>query len=220
MKKADNFDSKKWLVENKITFQSRLNEDEEEKKYYLAAKSKDGKKHEVFKKNPNYIKTTYDSALKLINSLKKPKHYIYYVSDIDGNPVDKNGNIINESRLNEEQYSSERVNPRDVEIAGGEVINHNFDTIDMIDLDNGYKVKIVSTYWYRDPGVKGYSERNSEENPMISGVKTTLIDPSGKPIKNHNFTGSGQWWMLTSGKDEFIPYITDWWKDKMGRMGL
>ena len=102
MKKADNFNASKWLVENKITTQSRLNEDEEEKKYYLSAKSKDGKKHEVFKKNPNYIKTTYDSALKLINSLKKPKHYTYYVSDIDGNPVDKNGNIINESRLNED----------------------------------------------------------------------------------------------------------------------
>ena len=29
MKKADNFDPSKWLVENKITFQSRLNEDEE-----------------------------------------------------------------------------------------------------------------------------------------------------------------------------------------------
>ena len=27
MKKADNFDSSKWLVENKITFQSRLNEE-------------------------------------------------------------------------------------------------------------------------------------------------------------------------------------------------
>ena len=27
MKKADNFDAKKWLVENKITFQSRLNEE-------------------------------------------------------------------------------------------------------------------------------------------------------------------------------------------------
>lgn len=26
MKQADNFDAKKWLVENKITFQSRLNE--------------------------------------------------------------------------------------------------------------------------------------------------------------------------------------------------
>ena len=220
MKKADNFNASKWLVENKITFQSRLNEDEEEKKYYLAAKSKDGKKHEVFKKNPNYIKTTYDSALELINSLKKPKHYIYYVSDIDGNPVDKNGNIINESRLNEEQYSSERVNPRDVEIAGGEVINHNFDTIDIIDLDNGYKVKVITTYYFRDPGVKGYSDTNSEENPMISGVKTTLMDPSGKPIKNHNFTGSGQWWMLTSGKKYFMPRIKAWWEEKMGRLGL
>ena len=28
MKKADNFDSSKWLLENKITFQSRLNENE------------------------------------------------------------------------------------------------------------------------------------------------------------------------------------------------
>ena len=28
MKKADNFDAKQWLVENKITFQSRLNEEE------------------------------------------------------------------------------------------------------------------------------------------------------------------------------------------------
>jgi hypothetical protein len=28
MKKADNFDAKQWLVENKVTFQSRLNEEE------------------------------------------------------------------------------------------------------------------------------------------------------------------------------------------------
>ena len=28
MKKADNFDSSKWLVENKITTQSKLNKDE------------------------------------------------------------------------------------------------------------------------------------------------------------------------------------------------
>lgn len=117
MKKADNFDAGKWLVENKLTTQSRLNKDEEEKKYYLAAKSKDGKKHEVFKKNPNYIKTTYNSALELINSLKKPKHYIYYVSDIDGNPVDEDGNIINEeSRLNEnfqENYKYLELPPED-----------------------------------------------------------------------------------------------------------
>jgi len=31
MKKADNFDAKQWLVENKITFQSRLNEEENSK---------------------------------------------------------------------------------------------------------------------------------------------------------------------------------------------
>jgi hypothetical protein len=28
MKKADNFDAKQWLVENKITTQSRINEDD------------------------------------------------------------------------------------------------------------------------------------------------------------------------------------------------
>jgi hypothetical protein len=145
MKKADNFDAKKWLVENKVTTQSRLNE---------------------------------------------------------------------------EEYSSERINQRDVEIAGGEVINHTFDTIDMIDLDNGYKVKVLSTYYFRDPGVKGYSDTTSEKNPMISGVKTTLMDPSGKPIKNHNFTGSGQWWMLTLGKKYFMPQIKAWWEEKMGKLGL
>ena len=32
MKKADNFDAKKWLIENKITFQSRLLKLEEEQK--------------------------------------------------------------------------------------------------------------------------------------------------------------------------------------------
>jgi hypothetical protein len=35
MKKADNFDSSKWLVENKITFQSRLTENFEKTHEYL-----------------------------------------------------------------------------------------------------------------------------------------------------------------------------------------
>jgi hypothetical protein len=144
MKKADNFDAGKWLVENKITTQSRLNE----------------------------------------------------------------------------EYSSERINQRDVETASGDVINHTFDTIDMIDLDNGYKVKITTTYYFRDPGVKGYTSTASDENPMLSGVKTTLMDSSGKPIKNHNFTGSGQWWMLQGGKEYFMPQIKAWWEDKMGKLGL
>ena len=314
MKKADNFDASKWLVENKITFQSRLNEDEEKRGFYVTMKPKDGSYGKSTLTNlPNHANQTYHGALSSIERLKdingkKGKKYAYYVSDKDGNPLDKDGNIINEesrlnenktlgpddfdtfkwknqpsnpnakledlenedtvskgdfwksdiigndsstptygsenngvwtfawesgeisgfiegedftlNTLNEEEYSSERINQRDVEIAGGEVINHTFDTIDMIDLDNGYKVKVLSTYYFRDPGVKGYSDTNSEENPMISGVKTTLIDPSGKPIKNHNFTGSGQWWMLTSGKKYFMPQIKAWWEDKIGRLGL
>lgn len=128
--------------------------------------------------------------------------------------------ITTQSRLNEEEYSSERINQRDVEIAGGEVINHTFDTIDMIDLDNGYKVKITTTYYFRDPGVKGYSSTASDENPMLSGVKTTLMDSSGKPIKNHNFTGSSQWWMLQGGKEYFMPQIKAWWENKMGKLSL
>jgi hypothetical protein len=127
--------------------------------------------------------------------------------------------ITTQSRLNEEEYSNERVNPRDEEVQPG-VVNHYFDTIDMIDMGDGYKVKVTTTYFFRDPGVKGYSDTTSEENPMISGVKTTLMDPSGKPIKNHNFTGSGQWWMLTSGKKYFMPQIKAWWEEKMSRMGL
>ena len=119
--------------------------------------------------------------------------------------------------LKEEQYSSERINQRDVEV-GTDVINHNFDTIDVINLDNGYKLKITTTYYFRDPGVKGYSDTVSEENPMLNGITTTLMDPSGKAVKNYNFTGSNQWWMLQSGKDKFIPYITEWWKDKIKKI--
>jgi hypothetical protein len=36
MKKADNFDPSKWLVENKITTQSRLNENEDKVKTILS----------------------------------------------------------------------------------------------------------------------------------------------------------------------------------------
>ena len=121
--------------------------------------------------------------------------------------------------LNEEKYSNERVNPRDEEVGPG-VINHYFDNIDMIDLDNEYKVKVLTTYYFRDPGVAGYSDDASKENPMLSGIKTTLIDPTGKPIKNHNFTGSSQWWMLQGGKEYFMPQIKAWWEEKIVKLGL
>ena len=38
MKKADKFDPAKWLVENKITFQSRLNENEDEAPLVITVK--------------------------------------------------------------------------------------------------------------------------------------------------------------------------------------
>ena len=109
MKKADNFDSSKWLVENKITFQSRLNEDEEKRGFYVTMKPKDGSYGKSTLTNlPNHINQTYCGALQSIERLKavdgkKGKKYTYYVSDTDGNPLDKDGNIINEeSKLNED----------------------------------------------------------------------------------------------------------------------
>jgi hypothetical protein len=110
MKKADNFDASKWLVENKITTQSRLNEDEEKRGFYVTMKPKDGSYGKSTLTNlPNHSNQTYSGALRSIERLKdingrKGKKYIYYVSDTDGNPLDKDGNIINEeSRLNENE---------------------------------------------------------------------------------------------------------------------
>ena len=52
MKKADNFDAKQWLVENKITFQSRLNENidfpEMEDEFRGAMEAGDQTKEEYF----------------------------------------------------------------------------------------------------------------------------------------------------------------------------
>jgi len=80
-------------------------EAEEEKKYYITMKSKDGKGGGTLQNLPNHIRNTYSDALRSIeylrNNFKKGKKYTYYVSDIDGNPVDEDGNIINESRLTE-----------------------------------------------------------------------------------------------------------------------
>ena len=308
MKKADNFDASKWLVENKITFQSRLNENKTLGPYDFDifkwknqpsnpnAKLEDLENEDTVSKGdfwksdiigndsstPTYgsenngvwtfawesgeisgfiegedftlsnlnenelnpiTKKKFDNLIAMVEKAiaNKDQETLYKIYNKGLNTGSKGWGYfidslvdkglarvddrrmlkfnLNESKLTEEQYSSERVNPRDQEVQPG-VVNHNFDTIDIIDLDNGYKVKIISTYYFRDPGVKGYSDTNSEENPMISGVKTTLIDPSGKPIKNHNFTGSGQWWMLTSGKKYFMPQIKAWWEDKIGRLGL
>ena len=128
--------------------------------------------------------------------------------------------IIKNMVLNEIKSSTTRTNFRSEPNVSG-VINHKFDTIDTVNIDKGYKVKIISTYAYRDPKSPGYSKStNSKENPGIADVKTTLIDPLGKPIKNYNFTGSNQWGMLNSDKKDVIAYIKNWWMEKMKKMGL
>jgi hypothetical protein len=110
---------------------------------------------------------------------------------------------------------NERLNPRQQEIAPG-VINYYFDEIDTVDLDNGYKVKIVRTFYYRTPGTKGYSEKtNSEENPGISDVQSTLINPSGKPVANKRFGSQNDWFMMNLSKERAINYIKGWWEDKI-----
>jgi hypothetical protein len=110
---------------------------------------------------------------------------------------------------------NERLNPRQQEIAPG-VINYYFDEIDTVDLDNGYKVKIVRTFYYRTPGTKGYSEKtNSEENPGISDVQSTLINPSGKPVANKRFLSQNEWFIMNLSKERAINYIKGWWEDKI-----
>jgi hypothetical protein len=110
---------------------------------------------------------------------------------------------------------NERLNPRQQEIAPG-VINYYFDEIDTVDLDNGYKVKIVRTFYYRTPGTKGYSEKtNSEENPGISDVQSTLINPSGKPVANKRFLSQNEWFIMNLSKERAINYIKSWWEDKI-----
>jgi len=58
MKKADNFDAKQWLVENKITTQSRLNENEYEDEDYDL--------NDAFKAAPSVA--PYEDVLDIIKS--------------------------------------------------------------------------------------------------------------------------------------------------------
>ena len=104
MKKADNFDAGKWLIENKLTTQSRLNEDQPYK-----VVSKETKKSEfgdqIYDRYSLELKdetyTTSDGLtfqLKTIGSVQIPEgeeldfdnsyHYFYYIQTI---VMDENG---------------------------------------------------------------------------------------------------------------------------------
>lgn len=53
MKKADNFNASKWLVENKITFQSRLNEGFQENYKYLELSPEEFEPGDFFLRAPD-----------------------------------------------------------------------------------------------------------------------------------------------------------------------
>jgi hypothetical protein len=186
MKKADNFDASKWLVENKITTQSKLNEAEEEKKYYITLKSKDGKGGGTLKNLPNHINNTYSGALRSIERLKamdgrKGKKYNYYVSDAEGNPLDKDGNIINEeSRLNEnfqENYKYLELSPEDFKPGDfflmapdedGEFFEHK------------EKVKILSIDLPKDS--RSNTVKVKTEDSKIMGLSSTSLYDIARPL--------------------------------------
>jgi hypothetical protein len=113
-------------------------------------------------------------------------------------------------KLNE-AYSNKRVNYRDEKTATPDVINHLFDTIDIVPLDNGNKLQITTTYYYRDPGVKGYSDSLSEKNPDVSKVRAILLDPSGGKLSSKTFTSP---FLIKTGKSFFIPQIVASFENK------
>jgi hypothetical protein len=78
MKKADNFDAKQWLVENKITTQSRLNENEEFQK-----PSKDSDIESLKKR---YYGISLED-LEMIASKQDPKVFIIGSSDFNADDI-------------------------------------------------------------------------------------------------------------------------------------
>jgi len=93
MKKADNFDPSKWLIENKITTQSRLNEDMAKEKMYEVTVT-----HKITKRSShvNVIATSEEEARKNVeNSGMKLEDY--YISSV----VELYSEDLDESRLNE-----------------------------------------------------------------------------------------------------------------------
>jgi hypothetical protein len=79
MKKADNFDAKQWLIENKVTFQSRLNEDES------FQKPSEDSDIESLKKRYRYLKNPED--LETIASKQNPKLFTIGSPEFDANAI-------------------------------------------------------------------------------------------------------------------------------------
>ena len=101
-------------VINDKPMMENIGEDAEEKKgHYVTIKSKDGTQKVTIKNLPNHVNKTYKGALSSIEDLKsidgrKGKKYIYYVSDINGNPIDPPVDVASEEGAIDEEMTSEK----------------------------------------------------------------------------------------------------------------
>jgi hypothetical protein len=91
-----------------------IDEDTEETKgHYVTIKSKDGTQKVTIKNLPNHVDKTYKGALSSIEDLKsidgrKGKKYIYYVSDINGNPIDPPVDVASEEGAIDKEMTPEK----------------------------------------------------------------------------------------------------------------
>jgi hypothetical protein len=180
MKKADNFDSSKWLIENKITFQSRLNEDMAKEKMYEVTVT-----HKITKRSShvNVIATSEEEARKNVENsgMKLEDYYIssvveLYSEDLDG------------SRLNELlDYSKvEQLGKKAVE---DYILKNNLDSIDDITYTGGSTFSDKANAVFYSTSSTGEITKYTvqyDANYNLVDIKTDVIKPTNDVIKPTN----------------------------------
>ena len=112
-----------------------IGEDAEEKRgFYVTMEPKDGSYGKATLTNlPNHANQTYSGALRSIERLKdingrKGKKYIYYVSDIDGNPVSSPSDV-STSMMNEDEIGKADILSGELYKLKGKIQDAFFDKI-------------------------------------------------------------------------------------------
>jgi hypothetical protein len=87
---------------------------------------------------------------------------------------------LNESKDIDDIYPKPnmRKNPRRT---GPDNVNHVFDTEKIIDVGDGWTIKLTQAWWYREPGAPGYdADYQTKKNPFPAEKMGELINPKGK----------------------------------------
>jgi len=147
MKKADNFNAKQWLIENKITFQSRLNENQVNNKYVFKDEEisdEDGDFYTIDQKKAfEYLKQFNNSEVSAKKFIKDDEgwgEFEQYLEDVE-QMSDKeledamreemsiyffsNPDELGESKLNEDE-SNDVLTQEDFDILGNKGFEINF----------------------------------------------------------------------------------------------